>query len=350
LAKQQDRGLTVRLSSSVRVPHASGALDQPRSRPLDVSVIIPILNEEANISPLLDEVFTTLRALGLRFEVIAINDGSRDGSLRVLLTEATRRPELQIIDFARNFGQTAALMAGIDHATGDVIIATDADLQNDPKDIPRLLEKLEEGYDVVSGWRRVRKDAMVRRRLVSGLANRLISWTTGVKLHDYGCTLKAYRRSFMRDVRLYGEMHRFIPIYASWVGARVAELEVNHRPREHGQSKYGLERVLKVALDLLVVSFLGRYLAKPIYVFGGFGALSIAISFLSFAFMIYLKIVEGVSMILTPLPVVVAMTFLVGMMSLLMGLLAEVLVRLYFEAQQRPPYVVRETFMADKTD
>lgn len=340
----------MRPSSSARVQQASRALDQSHAPPLDLSVIIPIFNEEGNISPLLDEVFTTLRALGLRFEVIAVNDGSRDGSLRVLLAEAARRPELQIIDFARNFGQTAALMAGIDHASGKVIVATDADLQNDPRDIPRLLEKLDEGHDVVSGWRRVRKDAMVRRRMVSGLANRLISWVTGVKLHDYGCTLKAYRRSFMRDVRLYGEMHRFIPIYASWVGARVAELEVNHRPRERGQSKYGLDRVLKVALDLLVVCFLGRYLAKPIYVFGGFGALSIAVSLLSFALMIYLKVVEGVAMILTPLPVVVAMTFLVGMMSLLMGLLAEVMVRLYFEAQQRPPYVVRETFTARKGD
>jgi dolichol-phosphate mannosyltransferase len=278
-----------------------------------------------------------------RFEVIAVNDGSQDGSSRELKEEAARYPELKVVNLRRNYGQTAALMAAIDHASAPIIVMIDADLQNDPEDIPQLVAKLHEGYDVVSGWRKDRKDAAVRRNLVSRLANRLISRISGVPLNDYGCTLKAYRRDVLSGMRLYGEMHRFIPIYASWMGARIIELPVQHHPRKFGKSKYGLERVIKVILDLIVVKFLDRHFVKPIYVFGGFGIFALVLSVLSTLYMLYLKVFEGLSMILTPLPIVSTMTFLVGIMSILMGLLAEMLVRTYFESQQRTAYAVRDT-------
>jgi len=233
-------------------------------------------------------------------------------------------------------------MAGIDHASGEIIVAIDADLQNDPDDIPALLDKLDEGFDVVSGWRKQRQDAPIRRNLVSRIANLLISRISGVPLNDYGCTLKAYRKDVIKGVRLYGEMHRFIPIYAAWQGAKVTELPVRHHPRQFGKSKYGLERIIKVVLDLMVVKFLDRHFVKPIYIFGGFAVFSFALSGLAAIYMIYLKFAEGLSMILTPLPLLSAMGFLVGVMSLLMGLLAEMLVRIYFEAQNRAPYLVRD--------
>lgn len=275
--------------------------------------------------------------------MICVDDGSQDRSLQVLKEIAATRPELKIVSFRRNCGQTAAMMAGIDHASGDIIVTIDADLQNDPDDIPVLLAKLDEGYDVVSGWRKDRQDAAIRRNLVSRVANRVISRISGVELHDYGCTLKAYRRDVIKDVRLYGEMHRFIPIYAAWMGARVHEMPVRHHPRKFGKSKYGLERVAKVILDLLVVKFLDRYLVKPIYVFGGFGLLSLVVSGLICLFMIWLKLVEGVYMIQTPLPILAAMTLLIGVLSLLMGILAEMMVRTYFESSGRRSYSVRET-------
>jgi dolichol-phosphate mannosyltransferase len=239
------------------------------------------------------------------------------------------------------------MMAGIDHAGGDIIIALDADLQNDPEDIPRLLEKLYEGFDVVSGWRKDRMDATIKRNFVSRVANRVISKISGVPLHDYGCTLKAYRADVIKGVRLYGEMHRFIPIYAAWLGGKVTELPVRHHPRQFGKSNYGLERVLKVVLDLIVVKFLDRYLVKPIYIFGGFGALALVASCLAFIAMIILKLAGDVSMISTPLPLLVVMTFLVGVLSILMGLLAEILVRTYFESQKRSHYLVRKLYGLD---
>lgn len=309
-----------------------------------ISVIIPIYNEEQSIPQLVGRLFPILRGLGSSFEVVAVNDGSRDSSLSLLVEHAKQIPELRIVDFRKNFGQTAAMMAGIDHARGDIIIALDADLQNDPEDIPRLLEKLDEGYDVVSGWRKDRMDAAVRRNFVSRVANRVISWISGVELHDYGCTLKAYRADVIKGVRLYGEMHRFIPIYAAWLGGKVAELPVRHHARQFGKSNYGLERVVKVILDLIVVKFLDSYLVKPIYVFGGFGALALATSFIAFVVMIALKFGWSISMISTPLPLLVVMTFLVGVLSILMGLLAEILVRTYFESQKRTHYLVRRTY------
>jgi len=310
---------------------------------MKLSVITPVYNEQDNIEDLADALFAVLNDIGFDHEVIAVNDGSDDKSHEKLTEMAAKYPAFKVINLRRNTGQTAAMMAGIDQASGDVIIPIDADLQNDPKDIPRLLEKLNEGFDVVSGWRKDRKDAAIRRNMVSRVANRIISFVSGVHLHDYGCTLKAYRREVLSDVRLYGEMHRFIPIYATWMGARVAEIPVQHHPRTRGSSKYGLSRIFKVLLDIMVIKFLDRHFTKPIYVFGGFGLVSIIISLLSTLYMIFLKIFEGTSMIQTPLPLLSVMTFITGIMSLLMGLLAEMIVRTYFESQQKRTYIVRDT-------
>jgi glycosyltransferase involved in cell wall biosynthesis len=315
-----------------------------------LSVIVPIFNEQDSIGPLLERLFAVLDRLPHRFEIIAVNDGSRDESLALLRAAAERRAELKIVNFRRNYGQTAAMMAGIDHSTGEVIAAIDADLQNDPDDIPALLAKLEEGFDVVSGWRKHRQDAPIRRNFVSRVANGLISRISGVALSDYGCTLKVYRKDVIKDVRLYGEMHRFIPIYAAWQGAKVTELPVRHHPRRFGQSKYGLERVIKVVLDLMVVKFLDRHFVKPIYIFGGFALFSFGLAALAALYMFYLKFFGNLSMIQTPLPLLSAMGFLVGVMSLLMGLLAEMLVRIYFEAQNRSPYLVRDLTNFDEPE
>ena len=309
-----------------------------------ISVIIPIYNEADNIDPLFEGLFSVLLKLSAEYEIIAVNDGSTDRSDERLRVLAEQHRELKVVNFRRNFGQTAAIMAGIDYSIGDVLVFIDSDLQNDPGDIPLLLDKLNEGYDVVSGWRQDRKDAKIRRNLLSRVANHLISWVSGVYLRDYGCTLKAYRADVIRSVRLYGEMHRFIPIYATWMGAKVTEVPVRHHERRFGESKYGLERVIKVLLDLMVVKFLDRYFTKPIYIFGGFGILSILLSWAIGALMIFLKVFRGVSMILTPLPQLAAMVFLVGVMSILMGLLAEMSVRTYFEIQGRSPYDVRSVY------
>ena len=243
--------------------------------PNSLSVVIPIFNEEESIPHLFEKLFAVLETLGRRFEIIAVDDGSTDKSMVQLSTAAAMHHEIKVIQFRRNAGQTAALMAGIDHAAGDIIVMIDADLQNDPLDIPNLLAKLDEGADVVSGWRKNRQDAAIKRNLMSRLANRMISRISGVRLHDYGCTLKAYRREMLQGMRLYGEMHRFVPIYASWMGAKVVELPVRHHARQFGKSKYGLNRTFKVILDLSVVKFFSRWLSKPIYVFGGFGIWSI---------------------------------------------------------------------------
>ncbi len=324
--------------SEIRAPIAASPHNGEH---VELSVILPIFNEEESLETLFARIFEVLDALHCRFEVIAVNDGSSDGSMTVLRRLSSRFPELRILDFKRNYGQTAALMAGFDHALGDVIVTLDADLQNDPTDIPRLIAKLNEGYDVVSGWRADRKDAAVTRNLVSRVANALISKISGVVLQDYGCTLKAYRREVMEGVRLYGEMHRFIPIYASWMGARVVELPVKHHARQFGKSKYGLERIFKVMLDLTVMKFLESYLVKPIYVFGGFGLSAMAASFVVLAWAVGLKLFAGTSLIQTPLPLLAAMLFLIGCVSMLMGLLAEIMMRTYFESQGSRPYAIR---------
>lgn len=312
----------------------------------EISVITPIYNEQENIPLLLEKLVPVLRSLGRTFEIVAVNDGSRDTSLDLLKSGQRGAPELRIVDFRRNFGQTAAMMAGIDYARGEIIVAIDADLQNDPEDIPLLLAKLDEGYDVVSGWRHKRQDAAIRRNFVSGVANKVISRISGVRLQDYGCTLKAYRADVLKDVRLYGEMHRFIPIYASWMGGKVVEIPVRHYARQFGQSNYGLERIVKVILDLMVIKFLHRYLVKPIYIFGGFGVVALIGSFAAFCLMVAMRLFNGVSFISTPLPLFVVMTFLVGVLSILMGLLAEIMSRTYFESQQRRSYSVAKVHEA----
>lgn len=315
-----------------------------------LSIVVPVYDEEQNLVPLTDQLLATLTDLGRDFEIIFINDGSTDGSAVILDELASGNERIRVVHFKRNFGQTSAMMAGLDFASGDIIIPIDADLQNDPADIPRLLERLDQGYDVVSGWRKDRKDDTLRRNLPSWIANRIISRISGVRLHDYGCTLKAYRRSIVEDIRLYGEMHRFLPVYASWSGARTTELPVNHHPRTAGRSKYGLKRVIKVPLDLLVVKFLGDYSQKPIYVFGGFGLISHALALLTFALMIYYKFWGGKSFIETPLPTLAALLILMGFMSMLLGLIAELVVRTYHESQDKPTYIVGRTVNVDDGD
>jgi len=310
--------------------------DAEQNRPR-LSVIIPVYNEQDNV----EELYHRLAAsIGPEDEVIFVDDGSVDATLDRLVRATASDARVRIIRFRRNFGQTAALSAGIDHALGDIIVPMDGDLQNDPTDIPRLLAKIDEGYDVVSGWRVDRQDPL-RRRLPSQIANRLISWISGVRLHDYGCSLKAYRRDVLEDVRLYGEMHRFVPIYASWQGARVTELPVTHHPRTHGKSNYGIERTLKVVLDLIVVKFLSSYATKPIYVFGGFGIASLLLAGLTFLWMLYYKIAGLKDFVQTPLPLVVAMFLLVGCLGVLLGLVAELSVRTYYESQGKRTYSIR---------
>ena len=312
-----------------------------------ISIPIPIHNEYENISHLYQRTSTVLKALGRPWELILVNDGSTDGSAEVLDKLAADDHQVKVVHLRRNYGQTAAMMAGIDFASGDIIIPMDGDLQNDPVDIPRLLAKLDEGYEVVSGWRQARKDAKLTRNLPSSLANRLISIISGVHLHDYGCTLKAYHRSVLKEVKLYGEMHRFIPIYASWLGARVTEIPVTHHARQFGQSKYGLDRTVKVVLDLIVVKFLASFAQKPMYIFGGFGLVSLLISALSGVAALYLKVHGDVSFVQTPLPLLFVMAAITGVMCILMGLLAELLTRTYHESQDKPIYMVRLTRNVD---
>lgn len=308
-----------------------------------ISVIVPVYNEADNLVALYEQAVVVLQKLEQPWELIFINDGSTDGSQERLEELAERDQCVKVIKFCRNFGQTAAMMAGVDYAEGHIIIPMDGDMQNDPEDIPRLLAKLEQGFDVVSGWRQDRKDSPIKRNFVSRVANRMISSISGVHLHDYGCSLKAYRKDVIKGVRLYGEMHRFIPIYASWFGARIAEIPVLHHPRQNGVSKYGLGRIVKVILDLMVVNFLSKYAGKPMYLFGAAGLFILLISLLTGGWAVYLKLVEGVSFISTPLPLLVVMTGVTGFMCILMGLLAELLIRTYYEAQGKSVYLVGKT-------
>jgi glycosyltransferase involved in cell wall biosynthesis len=308
----------------------------------EVSVFLPVFNEEPNLRPLHAKLDEALKSLGYSAEIVYVDDGSTDGSLTILREIAELDPRVRVVALRRNYGQTAAMAAGIDAAKGKVLIPMDADLQNDPADITRLLKKLDEGYDVVSGWRKNRKDKMVTRKIPSMMANRLISWIGGVPLHDYGCSLKAYRRESLQDVRLYGEMHRFIPIYASWAGARVTEIPVKHHARTMGKSKYGLSRTLKVVFDLMTIKFLASYQTKPIYVFGSFGMFAFAISLLAGLYAVFLKIMHEADFVQTPLPILTIVMFAVGVQFMLMGLLAEMLVRTYHESQAKAIYAVRE--------
>lgn len=309
----------------------------------DLSIIIPLYNEQDNVPLLIGKLTAALQSLGRSYEILCVNDGSSDGTAEALAKEAANDRRVKVINFRRNHGQTAAMMAGFDHSRGAILVPMDGDLQNDPADIGRLVEKLEEGYSVVSGWRANRQDDALRRNLPSRVANWLISRVSGVHLHDYGCSLKAYRREVLEDVRLYGEMHRFIPIYASWHGGKVTEIPVTHHARIHGKSKYGLNRVVKVVLDLMVVKFLEDYNTKPIYVFGVAGMLSILAAFFTAMWALSLKLFEGISLIQTPLPMMSGMFFMTGIMCILLGLLAEILIRVYFESQSRSTYYIRNT-------
>lgn len=309
-----------------------------------LSLVIPVYNEEENLPLLMDEICNALEPLQKDWEVIFVDDGSRDGSLHVLESLVAKNPEhARAVVLRRNFGQTAAIEAGIDHSRGDTIILLDADLQNDPQDIPMLLTKLDEGYDLVSGWRKDRKDNRLTRTIPSNMANSLISWVTGVHLHDYGCTLKAYRREALEGFRLYGEMHRFIPVFAHSVGARITELPVRHHPRKFGKAKYGLERTIKVVLDLFTVKFLLDYSHKPMRLFGGTGMLLILGSGILLLSLFIRKLFEGISILPSPLFSLSVMFFILGFQSILMGLIAELLARTYHESQRKPTYTIRKT-------
>lgn len=308
-----------------------------------LSLIIPVYNEEETLPLLFDAVYAALEKLPQVWEVILVDDGSTDRSVDILREYAEKDTEhIRMVAFRRNFGQTAAIAAGIDYAKGEVIVLMDADLQNDPADIPMLLERLDEGYDVVSGWRKDRKDNRLTRTLPSNIANGLISQVTGVHLHDYGCTLKAYRREVITGFRLYGEMHRFIPVFAHSVGAKILEVPVRHHARRFGVAKYGLERTVKVILDLFTVKFLLSYAAKPIYLFGGTGVGLISISAALLVFLAVRRLAWGVSVMMSPLFQMSAMFFILGFQSILMGLIAELQVRTYHESQHKPTYTVRE--------
>jgi dolichol-phosphate mannosyltransferase len=311
----------------------------------EVSVFLPVYNEEPNLLPLHAKLDEALKALGRSAEIIYVDDGSSDGSLSVLRQIAQLDNRVRVVALKRNYGQTAAMAAGIDAAKGDVLIPMDADLQNDPADIVRLLNKMDEGYDVVSGWRKNRQDTLVTRKIPSMIANRLISWIGGVPLHDYGCSLKAYRRESLEDVKLYGEMHRFIPIYAAWAGARVTEIPVTHHARTMGQSKYGLSRTIKVVFDLITIKFMASYQTKPLYLFGFAGLLTFGVSLLSALLACLMKFADWphhADFIQTPLPVMAMVMLVLGIQLFLMGLLAEMLVRTYHESQSKRIYAVRE--------
>lgn len=308
----------------------------------ELSLFLPVLNEEENLRPMHTKIQGALNSLGKTAEVIYVDDGSTDKSLQILREIAAEDERVRVISLRRNYGQTAAMSAGIDAAQGQILIPMDADLQNDPADIARLLDKLNEGYDVVSGWRKNRKDKLIMRKIPSKIANRIISWIGGVPLHDYGCSLKAYRRDVLQDVKLYGEMHRFIPIYASWAGARVTEIPVDHHARTMGKSKYGISRTIKVVFDLMTIKFMASYQTKPIYVFGMFGLLAFGLSVFAGITAFVLKFGYGISFILTPLPLITIVMLAISVQFFLMGLLAEMLVRTYHESQDKTIYAVRE--------
>jgi glycosyltransferase involved in cell wall biosynthesis len=308
---------------------------------LELSIVIPVFNERDNIRPLYERLKEALQPWAASSEVLFIDDGSIDGSTQELRELAQSEPTVQVLEFVRNFGQTAAISAGFTHAKGRIIIPLDADLQNDPRDIPRIMEKLEEGYEVVSCWRRDRQDAWLSRVLPSRLANLLISWISGVHLHDYGCTLKGYRREVVQHIRLYGEMHRFIPIFATWAGARVAEIPVAHHPRFKGKSKYGISRTIKVLLDLITVKFLGTYSTKPMYLFGGLGLVSFVGSGALSALTLYQKYFEAVKAHRNPLLLLSIFLAIVGVQFILFGLVAELIVRTYHESQDKPTYILK---------
>ncbi len=319
----------------------------PVERP-DVSVVIPLYNEEESIPELYRSLTEVLEALGRPYEIIVVDDGSTDGSYPLLRRLAAEDRRLKVVRLRRNFGQTAAFAAGFDRARGDVIVTMDADLQNDPRDIPKLLAKIDEGFDIVSGWRVNRKDRFLDRKLPSMIANRLISNVTDVRLHDYGCSLKAYRADVIREVRLYGELHRFIPALASQVGGAVAEVPVNHHPRRYGRSKYGLSRTVRVILDLITVWFLGTYSTRPLHVFGTLGLGAAGVGVLLGVYLALVKFIGHQDIGTRPLLLLAVLLIVVGIQLITMGLLGEMIIRTYHESQGKPIYIVREVLNGDE--
>lgn len=309
---------------------------------MDISVVIPLLNEENNIPILYDELTQVLQRVGLEYELVFVDDGSNDASLEILETLQRKDRALRLISLRKNFGQTAAMTAGFDHATGEVIIAMDADLQNDPADIPMLLEKIQEGADLVTGWRFNRQDHFFSRKLPSKIANKVISYATGVHLHDYGCTLKAFKKEVIKNIKLYGEMHRFIPAIASAMGVTIVEVKVNHRPRRFGTSKYGISRTLRVILDLITVKFLLNYATRPIHVFGTFGIVSGFLGGLLALVLTVQRQLYGVPLSDRPLLLLAVLLIFVGVQFVTIGLVAEMLARTYHESQNKPTYYIRK--------
>jgi glycosyltransferase involved in cell wall biosynthesis len=315
---------------------------------VDLSIVVPIYNEEESINALYVKITEALLGSGIEYELILVDDGSSDHSYMLLKSIAIDDSRLKVIRFRRNFGQTAAMAAGFDAASGRVVVPMDGDLQNDPTDIPRLLAKIDEGYDVVSGWRKDRKDTFINRKLPSMIANGLISKFTGVHLHDYGCTLKAYRKEVLEGINLYGEMHRFVPALASQVGAKVTELPVKHHPRLYGTSKYGISRTVRVVLDLMTVKFLLSYSTKPIQLFGKWGVYTLFAGLISGSATIYMKLFENMSMNRNPLWILTIFLFFMGIQFIVLGLLGELNARTYYEAQGKPIYVVKERLNLDR--
>jgi glycosyltransferase involved in cell wall biosynthesis len=310
---------------------------------MKLSVILPIYNEARSIPELFARITETMVGIGYPYEIIAVNDGSRDASADVLNEIAKKRPEVKVIHFRMNAGQTAAIHAGIEHATGDILIPLDSDLENDPTDIVKMLKKMDEGYDVVSGWRKERwSNNKLVRKVPSVIANKIISFVSGVHLHDYGCTLKAYKADVIQGVNLYGEMHRFIPAYAAQQGARVTEVEVSYTPRKYGKSNYGFSRTLRVLLDLLVLRFLYKYMDRPIQFFGAIGFFFVLAGVVAGSGAVYLRLFENVYMIQTPLPVLSALCIIVGVQLVTMGILAEMVMRTYYESQGKKAYLIKE--------
>ena len=308
---------------------------------LKISVVAPFFNEVDNVDPFFEELFPVLESVADDYEVIAIDDGSEDGTYEKLVAAHKKNSRLRVVRFRANFGQTAAFAAGFDLATGEIIITTDTDLQNDPADIPAMVKKLSEGYDIVAGWRKDRKDNFLNRRLPSIIANRIISLTTNVHLHDYGCSLKAFHRDVVKNIKLYGEMHRFIPAIASWMGVKVTEMEVNHRERVAGVSKYGIGRTIRVILDLLTVKFLLSYSTRPIQIFGLIGAFSGGVGFLLALWLSIEKLAFEIPLGNRPALLLAVLLIFIGVQFVSMGLLAELQTRTYHESQDKPIYVVR---------
>lgn len=328
-------------------PQANELFDPDETAPPPViSIVIPLYNEEESIPNLHQALDAAMLNLGVPAEVIIVDDGSKDRSFAMLREIAQSDPRFTVVRLRRNFGQTAAFQAGFDRARGDVIVTMDADLQNDPMDIPLLMAKINEGYDIVSGWRKDRQDRYWDRKLPSMLANRLISNVTDVRLHDYGCSLKAYRREVLQHVRLYGELHRFIPALASQVGGTVAEVPVNHRARQFGRSKYGISRTVRVLLDLVTVWFLGAYSTRPIHVFGTLGLVSMFLGVLAGLYLSFVKILAGQDIGGRPLLLLAVLLVVIGVQLVTMGLLGEMIIRTYFESQGKPIYIVREEVRA----